>query len=350
MKLLAWTAAIVAALVALVPIPASSAQDVGTDEVCFAAHNPGDPDPVVLYGKRFYRGKPTASTTAIVLVHGGGPTHDYWDARPDFSVARNLARAGYLVIAYDRLGYGKSPYDRARGGYRLTGSGARAMLHDVVTQTKDGSYRAATDGSCASPGTAPGPATSTVVLVGDSFGGAIVGGYPGTYGDVAAAIPTGWSNLGFAADFAGYFLPEQTRQLAAGSDYLKVVPTEATCTRWALHVPEVHPAVRDEWCAGGYGPWPAAEFTTAPAFLAENLAATTKVGPDLPILLVFPERDAIFPPEQAAAEFAYWQRHCGCDVALSAPANAGHAMAAHRSMPAYTAEIVSWLAAKGLAP
>jgi pimeloyl-ACP methyl ester carboxylesterase len=340
-----WAATVVGALVAgavgIAHDPAAGAGgSVRTDEVCFAAHNPGDPQPVALYGRRFSERAPTSRSIAIVLVHGGGPTHRYWDARPDFSVARNLARAGYLVIAYDRLGYGRSPYDRPRGGYRITGSGGRAMLHDVVGQVKEGSYRAAVDGSCATPGAPLGPGTPTVVVAGDSFGGAIVSGYPGTYGDVAAAIPT---------DFAGYFVPLQSSQLAAGDDYLKVVPDEEKCTRWALHVAGVHPSVRTAWCARGYGPWPAGEFVAAPAFLAENLAATAMVGPDLPVLLVFPDHDAVFPPDRAAAEFAYWKRNCGCDVEFYAPPDAGHAVAAHTAMAEYTRTIVAWLASKGLA-
>lgn len=348
-----WTVALVTAFAAAVPgivhAPAAGATGaIRTDEVCFAAHNPGDPEAVSLYGRRFYDHAPTPTTTTIVLVHGGGPTYEYWDARPDFSVARDLARAGYLVIAYDRLGYGKSPYDRPSGGYRITGSGGRAMLHDVVGQVEDGSYRAAASGSCVTPGEAVGPGTPNVVLVGDSFGGAIVSGYPGTYRDVAAAIPTGWSNNGFAADFAQYFVPLEASQLAAGDDYLKVVPDEEKCTRWALHLPSVHPAVKATWCAAGYGPWPAGEFMAAPAFLAENLAATARVGPDLPVLLVFADHDAVFPPDKAAAEFEYWKRHCGCDVELFAPADAGHAIAAHRAMPDYTHAIVSWLNSKGL--
>ena len=118
--------------------PASGAlvPSVRTDEVCFTVHNDGDPDPSAVYGVRYSTGGPM--TTAIVLVHGVSPAHEYWDLRPDFSVARNLAAAGYTVFSYDRLGWGRSHYDRPEGGHRLTVSAAQSMLHEIVGQVKAG--------------------------------------------------------------------------------------------------------------------------------------------------------------------------------------------------------------------
>src|SRR5438067_2637992 len=135
------------------PVGGSS---VRTDEVCFVVHNEGDPRPGNVYGVRSYEAQPGPRTKVIILVHGNSVTHAFWDVRPDHSVARRLAEAGYLVIAYDRLGYGKSPYGRPHGaGYTLTISSQRAMLHEVVGQVKAGRYALATDD--AGPGT-PGPA------------------------------------------------------------------------------------------------------------------------------------------------------------------------------------------------
>jgi pimeloyl-ACP methyl ester carboxylesterase len=83
----------------------SSGSVVRTDEVCFSVHNEGDAHASPLYGIRYYADVPSTRTKTIVLVHGAGPSHHYWDLRPDFSIARNLAAAGYLAITYDRLGY-----------------------------------------------------------------------------------------------------------------------------------------------------------------------------------------------------------------------------------------------------
>src|SRR5207237_8993685 len=100
-------------------LPAAS--PVRPYDVCCTVHKQGDPVSSRVYGVRYYVGVPDEKTKAIILVHGNSVTHAFWDTREDFSVARRLAGAGYLVIAYDRLGYAKSPYLRPQGpGYALT--------------------------------------------------------------------------------------------------------------------------------------------------------------------------------------------------------------------------------------
>ena len=56
-----------------------------------------------------------------------------------------------------------------------------------------------------------------------------------------------------------------------------------------------------------------------------------------------------FPPDKDAEEFRYWQAHCGCDVESWTQPETGHALYAHRSMPAFTDKVVTWLGSKGLA-
>lgn len=189
-RLAKTAAAVLAATVMLGVSPAagSGRPAVRTDEVCFTVHNDGDPQASAVYGVRYSPGAPT--TKAIVLVHGVSPAHEYWDLRPDFSVARTLAAAGYTVFSYDRLGWGRSPYLRPQGGHRLTLSAARSMLHEIVGQVRNGEYSAPAGGRCGAGGDpAFGPAIPTVVVMGASAAGAIVGGYPGRFHDVAAAVP-----------------------------------------------------------------------------------------------------------------------------------------------------------------
>ena len=54
-------------------------------------------------------------------------------------------------------------------------------------------------------------------------------------------------------------------------------------------------------------------------------------------------------PDKDAEEFRYWQAHCGCDVESWTQPETGHALYAHRSMPAFTDKVVTWLGSKGLA-
>lgn len=350
-RLLALVA--VAALSILTGLPVRALADtatVRTDEVCFTVHNQGDPTPSSVNGVRFYVGNPTPETKVIVLVHGHSITHAFWDVAPDFSVARNLARAGYLVLAYDRLGYGKSPYQRPRGsGFTLTVSSQRAMLHEIVTQVKSGAYTfTAGDGTC-DRGRVAGLTSPTVILIGHSGGGAIVSGYPGIYHDVAAVAPVGWTNQGMSSQGAAYIATTLAPQWAAGNDYVSLFPSEEACRRALLYLPEVVPSLLPTFCPSLVDA-PAGEALSIGRAYAENLAAISRVGPDIPVLLAFADRDFFFSANDYANEVGYWKAHCGCDVESWTQQATGHALIAHRSMPTFTSKVVAWLRSKGLAP
>jgi pimeloyl-ACP methyl ester carboxylesterase len=337
------------------PTVASAADDpqaspVRTDEVCFTVHNEGDPVPVAVYGVRYYVGDPQPQTKVIVLVHGHSITHAFWDLRPDFSVARNFARAGYLVIAYDRLGYGRSPYERPHGaGYTLTWSSQRAMLHEIVTQVKSGNYTSGSGGTCAGNASTVGLASPTVIVIGHSAGGAIVSGYPGTYHDVAAAVPTGWNNQGLPPDAMLYIGQTLGPEYAKGNDYATLFPTEEGCKTALLYPAGVFPSLLPAFCQNGFVAAPAGEISGAtPRAYAENLKAITQVGPHVPVLLAFEDRDFFFPADKNAQEVEYWKAHCGCDVESWTQQGTGHALIAHTSMPTFTSKVAAWLESKGL--
>lgn len=152
-----WSEVVIAALVGLVGLgaslgavevpsgavagaggaPAASARAVTTEPVCFEVHVPGD-----------------------------------------LSVARGLARAGYVVVTYDPLGYHRSSYDLPQGGRLLSLGAHRGMLHEIVEQLRGGDY--GTDGNCfARDGAMARVGSGRVVLMGHSTGAAIVGGYAG---------------------------------------------------------------------------------------------------------------------------------------------------------------------------
>jgi pimeloyl-ACP methyl ester carboxylesterase len=321
---------------------------VRTDDVCFVVHNEGDPRPRKVYGARYYVADPGPSTKVIILVHGNSLTHAFWDVRPDHSVARHLAAAGYLVIAYDRLGYGKSPYGGPHGaGYTLTISSQRAMLHEIVGQVKAGRYAFAPDGTCASTGGPPvGLASPTVILVGHSAGGAIVSGYPGTYHDVAAMVQAGFNNQGFSPSVAVYVAGVWLPQAAAGKDYWILAPTIGDCERVFLYRPGAASSLLPQFCEPpSLVPGPAGEVTGAGRMYIENLLAIDRVGPGLPVLLAWADHDFFFPE---GGETRYWKVHCGCDVETWTQRESGHAFVAHKSMPTFTAAVVDWLFSRGL--
>jgi pimeloyl-ACP methyl ester carboxylesterase len=322
--------------------------EVHTDEVCFIVQNEGDPEPSHVYGVRYYVGEPGPRTKVVLLVHGSSVTHAFWDVRPDVSVARRLGEAGYLVVAYDRLGFGRSAYARPRGaGYPLTLSSQRGMLHEIVAQLKSGSYTFSTDGTCsASRGATVGVASPTVILIGHSAGGAIVSGYPGTYHDVAATVQVAFNNQRRSPAAALHAAQTIGPQLATGNDYAVLFPTPEDCKRTLLYMPGVLASLLPHFCEPqNFVPTPAGEFAGIPVAVMENRAAIQRVEPDLPVLLAWMDHDFFFPESD---ETQYWVTHCGCDLTSWTQPDSGHAFVAHRSTAAFVAEIRTWLASKGL--
>src|SRR5207248_3044059 len=197
-------ATLVAMLLLMFMTPSASAAPIGSESlnvqtVCFAVNNTGDPQPSILYGLRYTYGHPTDSTPAIVLVHGIASSTANWDFTPSWSVARRLALAGFVLISYDRLGFAKSHYDRPKGGDLLLTTNQGDILHQVVGEVKTANYTIVQGSDCSAPQVPSTLANSTVVIIGNSAGGAIVQGYPGEYHDVAAMVQANYSNQGSGA-------------------------------------------------------------------------------------------------------------------------------------------------------
>src|SRR2546423_7229697 len=149
--------------------------------VCFSVTNPAGSQST-LYGQGCTSGRVAPDTPAIVLVHGIASSTANWDFTPSWSVARSLAAAGYVVISYDRLGYAKSSwFEQPGGGYSLTTSQHRNMLHELVGEVKSGGYSTTTSSDCSGPRRPSSLHNDRVVIIGHSAGGWIVAGYPGKY-------------------------------------------------------------------------------------------------------------------------------------------------------------------------
>jgi pimeloyl-ACP methyl ester carboxylesterase len=342
--------AALAALALAAPAPAGAAT-VRVETVCFSVHNTGDPVASTLYGRRFTSGRPTSATPAIVLVHGIASTTANWDFTPSWSVARRLAAAGYVVIAYDRLGFGRSRYDRPAGGHLITTPNQRDMLHELVGEVKSGAYDVARGTECSSPRTRSTLANATVVIGGHSAGGAIVQGYPGEYHDVAAMVQADYSNRGNGAvvdrQIAGVVAPA----LARGEDYVPFFETRAQCEEFNVHPPGAIPSVVRIACdPAGFVRTPAGEFSGFPALQQQNDQFVKATG-RIPVLLTYGDHDAAFPPDKADADHAHWLANCvGCDITRWDQPASGHLFQVHRAMAPWVDQVVAWLRARGIRP
>jgi pimeloyl-ACP methyl ester carboxylesterase len=331
------------------------------EDVCFTVNNLGDPVPSTVRGKLFRSQKKRRSgSTALLLQHGAVSERSAWSGgapviEGTHDMARSLAQRGYAVFAIDRLGYGESPYRRPPGsGLLLTPDGYIEMTHQMVGQIRAGSY---TD--CA--GKAAGRGAAHVVLSGFSSGAGIVEGYATRHHDIDGIIPMAWSNQPqLSAAYRTLIFDVVVPQLAAGKDYLELIVDGAdgyseSCQRAFFYPPGVRHDALEQLCGRGYyaqtaWPTPSGEGAALPALQANTVAAIGNVGPT-PALLVFSERDALFPgpdhraadPDVVTPEIAMWRNGCNCEASVYIQPNAGHVGLFHRTSRQLTRRILEWL-------
>lgn len=388
----------------------ASGSDVVKTEVCFTVHNPGGvvlpggpalpADPVArrVIGERF-QAPGSDPTRVIVLVHGHGWWQNEWDLRPDFSIARNLARKGFLVISYDRLGNGASTYALPQRE-TLTFGGQRTMLHEVIEQLRGTSVRRGNEPNpCAGVRPAGVGANPKVILVGHSQGALLVNGYPGQYGPAdpghidalledgnggcAPGAPCPIPGLGaraheiVARDLSTNFGRDFNLGFTAGSydPYLAWQPKvkyidpanciEATFGQLWPEATSADALVNEACNPPNHETVPYNEFVSTSA-LTDNLPA---VDPHLPVLLTFADHDGLHPdranPDDAPCNadpnhdvgcrqpfVDKWRSACPCGPHVTewTLRNAGHSIALDLSMPSFTDKVASWLGEQALGP
>jgi pimeloyl-ACP methyl ester carboxylesterase len=333
---------------------------ITAEDVCFRVSNIGDPIPSTVRGTLFRSQKKfRPSSTALLLQHGAVSERSAWSGgapaiEGTHDTARSLARKGYSVFAIDRLGYGESPYQRPPGsGLLLTPEGYIEMTHQMVGQIRAGSHTDCT-------GETAGRGAARVVLSGFSSGAAIVEGYATRHHDVDGIIPMSWSNQPqLSAAFQSLVFDVLVPQLAAGKDYVELIVDGAdgyseSCERAFFYIPGVRDDALDQLCGLDYyaqTAWPTPSGEAAlPALQANTLATIGNVGPT-PALLVFSDRDALFPgpdhhgsdPDVVTPEIAMWRNGCNCEVSVYIQPHAGHVGLFHRTSKQLTKRILHWL-------
>ena len=332
---------------------------------CFEATGP-DGKAYAIFGRRYAVGSPQRSTPAIVFVHGVGSSADTWDITRRSSVARRLARAGYVTIAYDRLGYSRSRYTGAGGGDALTVTAQQRVLHDVVGALHGGGY--GVGARC----TATRLASRRVAIAGHSAGGFIVSSYPGRYHDVVAMIqsnaPSGLFStdppgnaalVGLAApapqgSFTERYGPigdawNDGRHLPlAGADYAYDFADRRACEDFNFWRPGAAKTAATVLCD------PANAIATprgeTASFLDQAVANATLIPRTgkVPVLLAGADHDGVMPGAANALELSAWKEKCGCDVSQFVLRRTGHAFMGHRSLRRWTAHVTRWLRTHGI--
>jgi pimeloyl-ACP methyl ester carboxylesterase len=125
-----------------------------------------------------------APQTVQLLVHGATYNHTYWDfpyQPPRYSYVDTAVRAGYAVLAIDRIGDGQSSHPPSS---EIVFPNTIYTLHQIVDDLRNGTL---------------GTRFDAVIEVGHSYGSGYIVGEQSTYDDADALILTGYGHKGSPA-------------------------------------------------------------------------------------------------------------------------------------------------------
>jgi len=340
----------------------SDSDGIQRSTVCFSVRNGTDVNSSSITGTLYHRGAYSSASKVILLNHGTASTRLQWDggAAGDASprTARLLASAGYVVITYDRLGFGESVYS---GDPRtLTQLNSVFMMNQVITQIRTGTFtraRVSDDddhraASCPT-GTQARFGMPSVVIGGHSSGGVQVMNYATRYHDVGAVII--FNSAGPPQSPAARDLNSRVvnPQVAANAPYIYLFgpgPSgiSTDCLNLTFYQPGADPEVYNTNCANQnrlltpFGDQTTAIRGSTLARIGQHLLGAT------PLFFLISDHDAFVNPADQDQQVAFFR--ASADTTTLIQPNAGHNSMFHRSAPQGVDGIVAWLASKGLAP
>lgn len=297
-------------------------------EAAFTVSNPADP------GHRYtVRGtlvRPQGCTSSVLLAeHGLSYGRWAWDFPLDpatYSTAQGLAQRGHALLAIDELGYGASDHPN---GYTLSVQAYAAITHQIVQQLRRGGY--------ASP-SGVAPAFAHVGLIGHSAGSEIVELAAGTFGDADALIVTGYEHTPVGVSqkwLTREWIPGDNTRAARGDyEYFETDPQTRAADMYAAAAADPAVVARD---TAMVNLTPSAEVWSIGAQPSRAVIGAITA----PLLVVLAENDVLFPQAAAGTEMSLFA--AARDRTLHVVPGAGHALTLHRSSPATTAGIASWL-------
>ena len=329
--------------------------------VCFSVRNGTDVNSSALTGTLFHRGHYNSASKVILLNHGVASNRGVWDGgaagEESPRVARLLANAGYVVITYDRLGFGDSVY--AGDPRTLPQIQSVFMMNQVITQIRTGTFTRARisddddhQADACPTGTQASFGMPTVIIGGHSAGGVQVMNYATRYHDVAAVIVFNSAGPPNAPAAQELFTRVVNPQVAAGLGYVHFFgpgPSGISddCLR-VFYQPGADAEVYNTNCTNQNRVLtPVGDITNA-----IRPATLTRIGQHLmgstPLLLLISDQDAFVTAASQNAQIAFFRQNA--DTTTLIQLNAGHNSMWHRSAPQGVDGIVAWLASKGLAP
>jgi pimeloyl-ACP methyl ester carboxylesterase len=272
--------------------------------------------------------------TVQLLVPGFTYDHRYWTVPGHYHYAAAMVRAGWAVLALDRIGTGASTRPAAR---EVTADSNTAVLHQVVQALRTGA--------------AGLPTFDRVVTVGHSYGSGIVLMEAARHHDVAGAVVTGMLHTQAPLHARARQMFHQASddpQLGAGNP--AGYPVD-----YATHLPGKRAALLE--APGGVEPEVSEhnERIKSTATIGEGDTLAQTYDPahsralDVPTLVVVGEKDQLFSAgEDGRPEIEpALDRERGCfspaaELEIAVVAGSGHALTIHRTAPDFFDVVREW--------
>ena len=257
------------------------------------------------------------SKTAVLLLHGLSYTGEAWDF-PGYSVAQEIAKAGYTVFAYDRLGYGKSTLEN---GYMVTHEAMAGQANQVIKQLREQGFE-------------------HVVLGGHSAGAGATEFLAGTFGGVDAIMPLGWHHRPSNELGQDFFTGDTARALQDDYEYFLGTPEHRA---EMFYEANADPAVVEADNKAAV-PTPSGEILTINK--QPSRFVTGRI--DVPVFLQFGAKDRLF--ELAYAEMHAQEFRSSPSVTVDVVPLSGHTFMLTKEGLAGTERLVKWLRSRPEAP
>ncbi|TMD93977.1 MAG: alpha/beta hydrolase [Chloroflexi bacterium] len=266
---------------------------------------------------------------AVMLgLHGLGYGEFFWDFQvvPGYDWSEALASHGIASLVVDRLGYGVSSHPP---GTQTCMGGQASVAHQIVQALKSGSYTM--DGG-------PGLSFVRVGLMGHSAGGQISQIEAWSFHDIDALVLLAWADFGASPQVLAAFAQTGGVCLSGGAPpgYAPLGRDGAEFKALMFH--DADPSVEGE-ATRLRNPDPCGDDGSIPAgiFLDSQQVPSIQV----PVLLVFGDKDAIFPPPALERQKGMYTG--SKDVMGITIPNTGHALSLERSAPFTRDAVSSWL-------
>jgi pimeloyl-ACP methyl ester carboxylesterase len=280
---------------------------------------------------------------ATLYLHEFSFGRFFWGYRdvPGYDHAGELARAGHVSFAVDRLGYDSS--DHPPGTQTCLGAHAD-ITAQLVRHIREGTYTTA-DGSPAVP-------AERLVLAGHSVGGGIAelaAHSPNFDLDLDGLIVFGWADQGYSARTIEQSVRQAADCLPGGqpaypggpSGYAYFGKTDAEFQGNVFA--DTDPAVVERVTARR-NPDPCGDNAGLVRFAVVNQQGVGSIT--APVLLVFGEKDAVFQSDAMAKQAALFTG--SRDVTTRSIPKAGHALTLERSASLTRSVVADWLTARQL--